>query len=68
MRVRRGRLLTALLVLAFVGALGWYESVPQVASGQRPLQTLDAGSLAGLRDEFNRDTSQVRIIVLLSPT
>jgi hypothetical protein len=37
-------------------------------SPQPPLGFIDAGSLGTLRADFNRAASEVRIIVLLSPT
>jgi len=46
----------------------WFLSQPQVPGGQPALVTLDAASVATLRDAFNRDTAHVRIIVLPSPT
>lgn len=61
------------VVLAVLGVLlasaGWWQFVRRDApQGQRPLATLDASSLAGLRDEFNASTDAARVILLLSPT
>jgi len=61
------------MVLAAVGAIVALVVLPRffthnAPSGQPPLGFLDAGSLDGLRADFNRAASGVRIIVLLSPT
>jgi hypothetical protein len=68
MRLRPRRLAAAAIVIAIVAALSWYESQPRVAAGQPSLVTLDSSSLSMLRDEFNRDASHARLIVLVSPT
>jgi hypothetical protein len=57
------------LLIVMTGALVWYRFVPGNAPrGQLPLVTLDVSSLQTLRADFNRDVSQTRLIVLLSPT
>lgn len=59
----------AALLTVLVVAIVWYRFAPSEAPpGQRPLATLDSTSLQTLRADFNRDVSQARIIVLLSPT
>ena len=58
----------AIVVLGSLIAGAWFLSQPQVPGGQPALVTLDAASVATLRDAFNRDTAHVRIIVLPSPT
>ena len=40
----------------------------EAPAGQPPLVTVDLLSLEALRGEFNRESSQPRVIVLLSPT
>jgi len=64
--LRRAAPGAVLLAILICGA--WYLSQPRVPDGQPPLVTLDGGSLAALRDVFNRDAAHVRIIVLQSPT
>jgi transcriptional regulator GlxA family with amidase domain len=61
------RAIGAALVIALCSG-AWYLAQPQVPDGQPPLVTLDATSVATLRDAFNRDAAHVRIIVLPSPT
>ena len=59
----------AALLTVLVVAILWYQFAPSEAPpGQPPLATLDSTSLQTLRADFNRDPSQARIIVLLSPT
>jgi hypothetical protein len=66
-RRRTFGLLALLIVLA--AAIAWYRSTPgETPAGQPPLVTLHSESLRRLRDDFNRDASQSRVIVLLSPT
>ena len=67
----RRRLLLVLLAVVFigVGALAWLNlATHYTPAGQLPLTTLDAASLSTLKDEFNRASSESRMIVLLSPT
>lgn len=60
--------LLALLIVA-AAALAWYRFAPgEAPTGQPSLVTVDAASLESLRADFNRDLSQVRLILLLSPT
>jgi hypothetical protein len=57
------------LVVLIVAALAWYRFAPgEAPPGQRPLVTIDAAALEGLRTEFNRNPNETRLIVLLSPT
>jgi len=63
----------ALGVVAVVIVLGlgiaWFLLGPGDApAGQPPLVTIDLNSLESLRADFNRDSNQARVIVLLSPT
>lgn len=61
------RAIVAVLLVLFCAVL-WYATQPRVPKGQPPLVTLNAASVAELRDAFNRDVDYVRIIVLPSPT
>jgi len=55
-------LLAALLV-------GWYLWAPaQAPVGQPPLMHLSAATYADLRASFNKASSGIRIVALLSPT
>lgn len=67
----RRRLLLVLLavVIIGVGALAWLNlATHYTPTGQPPLTRLDAASLSTLKEEFNRASSESRMIVLLSPT
>ena len=50
-------------------ALGWAVLGPgQAPAGQPPLVILDQTSLDALRADFDRDSSKIRVVLLLSPT
>ena len=57
--------LTALAVFA---GLFYLYGGHQTPSGQAPLADLSSANLSELKDEFNGDKANVRILVLLSPT
>ena len=57
--------LTALAVFA---GLFYLYGGHQAPSGQAPLADLNSANLSELKDEFNGDKANVRILVLLSPT
>ena len=68
---RRKLLIALLVVLAVIGAgaFAWVRfATHDTPAGQPPLATLDAGSLAALKQDFNRAAGETRVIVLLSPT
>ncbi len=67
---RRKLLFILILLLAVVGgAFAWARlTTHETPAGQPPLATLDTGSLAILKADFNQAASGTRIIVLLSPT
>jgi hypothetical protein len=57
------------IVVALVVGVAWFLLGPgEAPAGQPPLVTLDLSSLEEFRAEFNRDSNQPRVIVLLSPT
>lgn len=57
------------VVMALVLGIAWFLLGPgEAPAGQPPLVTLDSTSLLALREEFNRNVSHARVIVLLSPT
>jgi hypothetical protein len=61
------RVIGGALLLVLSGGT-WFLSQPRVPAGQPALVTLDAASVAALRDAFNRDADHARIIILQSPT
>ena len=66
---KRRSLAVLAVVVALVLGIAWFLLGPgEAPAGQPPLVTLDLNSLEALRAEFNRDSKQVRVIVLLSPT
>jgi hypothetical protein len=68
---RRKLLLIFIVVLAAIGggAFAWGRfATHNTPTGQPALATLDAGSLAALKADFNKAAGDTRIIVLLSPT
>lgn len=70
MVMKHNRLLGVLaaVIISSLG-IGWFLLRPgEAPAGQPPLVTLDSGSFEMLRADFNRDVSQARVIVLLSPT
>lgn len=67
MTSRRRILLGSALVLVLAyGA--WYQLTGRVPAGQAPLTTLSTASLDAVVEEFNRASTDLRIVVLLSPT
>jgi hypothetical protein len=46
----------------------FYLGGHQVPAGQPPLGDLISGPLDTLKSDFNRNSDQVRVILLLSPT
>jgi hypothetical protein len=65
---RRSLAVLAMVVAAILG-VAWFLLGPgEAPAGQPSLVTLDLDSLDALRAEFNRDSKQARVIVLLSPT
>jgi hypothetical protein len=66
---KRRTLGTLVIALLTALAVAWVILGPgEAPAGQPPLVTVDSTSLETLRSEFNRDSSQPRVIVLLSPT
>jgi hypothetical protein len=66
--MKRRNVLFGLAAVGILGALFYLYGGHQTPSGQRPLADLDSRSLSGLENEFNSSCSQVRLLVLLSPT
>jgi len=58
----------SLFVLAVL-LVGWYLWAPaQSPAGQPPLQHINAATYTDLRASFNKASSSIRIVALLSPT
>ena len=73
MRLKRPIIATSVALAAVIllcgAAYAWLMLAPRrVPTGQRPLTTLSAESLAGFRDTFNPAEGEVRVLALLSPT
>ena len=66
--MKRRSLLLGLAALGILAALFYLYGGHQAPSGQPPLADLSSASMSQLRDQFNRSQSQVRLLVLLSPT
>ena len=58
----------ALAALAIFIGLFYLYGGHQTPTGQAPLADLNAANLSELKNEFNEDKANVRILVLLSPT
>ena len=56
----------ALVLLAGIFMLVYFENRPRLAPGQEPLT--DIQNIQTLRAQFNRDVGQTRLIILVSPT
>lgn len=60
---------TVAIAILLALALGWAVLGPgQAPAGQPPLVILDQTSLDALRADFDRDSSKIRVVLLLSPT
>jgi hypothetical protein len=69
MKNRRRTLAILTTVIALVVGGAWFALGPgEAPPGQPPLVALNSESLQSLRDDFNREVGQTRVIVLLSPT
>jgi len=63
------RRIALVVVLVLAAGYGWWRfGTRYVPAGQPPLATVDAASLAALKEDFNRAAGETRIILLLSPT
>ena len=58
----------AVATLAIFACLFYLYGGHQTPTGQAPLADLNAANLSELKNEFNEDKANVRILVLLSPT
>jgi len=68
-RIRPIFVVSAIALVSGALWIGWLKTAPRrVPAGQPALARLDAASLGTLRDAFNADAADVRLLVLLSPT
>lgn len=56
------------IVLAIAGAVFYLTRPGQAPAGQPPLVEITGSALAAFQAEFNRTSSGLRIVLLLSPT
>lgn len=66
--MKRRNLGLGLSALAIFAGLFYLYGGHQTPRGQAPLADLNAANLSEFRKEFNGNTANVRILVLLSPT
>lgn len=66
--MRRTGVILLAVVLAIVGGIFYLTRPGRPPEGQPPLVEITGSSLASLQAEFNRTSSGLRIILLLSPT
>jgi hypothetical protein len=64
--ISKRNLLALMIFLIIVFLAVYLETRPRLALGQAPLADLE--NIETLRKQFNHDTGQVRLIILLSPT
>ena len=57
----------AALAVVVLGAV-YYTRPGQAPTGQEPLVEINTAVLSSLKDDFNRTSDQLRVILLLSPT
>lgn len=65
MRMSRKYWIVALLLLAAIGAAGYYLSAFDFSS---EVASIDESALEALKADFNRAAGSLRVIVLLAPT
>jgi hypothetical protein len=66
--MKRGGVGLAVGVLTIFVGLFYLYGGHQTPTGQAPLADLNAANLSDLKNEFNGDKANVRLLVLLSPT
>ena len=66
--MRRTWAILLAVVLAIGGGIFYLTRPGRPPAGQPPLVEITASSLVALQSEFNRTSSGLRIILLLSPT
>jgi hypothetical protein len=66
--MKRKYILGALLGVLLLAGLLYFYGGSQAPSGQPPLRSVTAQNLGELKSEFNAAKSNVRVLLLLSPT
>lgn len=66
--MKRKHLVGAIIGLVVLAALFYFYGGSQTPSGQPPLSSLTAQNVGEIRNEFNAAKSEVRVLLLLSPT
>jgi len=66
--MKRSSVALAVATLAIFARLFYLYGGHQTPTGQAPLADLNATNLGELKNEFNWNKANVRILVLLSPT
>jgi hypothetical protein len=66
--MKRSRIVALAALILLAVAAGYFLLPGQAPAGQPGLTILDAHELSGLREEFNRSSNSLRVILLLSPT
>jgi hypothetical protein len=62
---KRSSIAITILILALLVGI-YLETRPRIAPGQEPLT--DIQNIQSLRNQFNQDAGQTRLILLVSPT
>ena len=58
----------AILAAALIAGWAHFYAGSQVPPGQPPLQSLTTSNVAMIKEAFNADEGEVRMLVFLSPT
>ena len=66
--MKRKHIVGAFIALVVLVALFYFYGGSKTPSGQAPLRSLTAQNIGEIRDEFNATKSDVRVLLLLSPT
>jgi hypothetical protein len=68
-RTRKRSLYLASVIVLVLGSGAWYQFVSdRVPPGQAPLRSISRAPFQPLVQEFNRESNEVRVVLLLSPT
>jgi len=68
MTTRRSVLFFFIPAVILVLGIAYYFGGHKTPANQPPLSDLNSQSIAAFREQFNRDSDKVRVILLLSPT
>lgn len=66
--MKRKHLVGAILALFVLAALFYFYGGSRVPPGQPALRSLTAQNVGEIENEFNAEKSEVRVLLLLSPT